>query len=477
MGWVGQAAELQQLWELEKRKSWKRVCEKHSLLLAAILTCLQGTDSRQGPLLSRRTLSERSSDLHLQLISNNHALATSTLCLLAALVRFSSQAAREVLLRVSLVSKPVLHLFSPASGKTSRRASVGLVAWLLRVQDGDVVARVVGNERLLSAVSRSLGSDQDAVVLLWLSALRKVLHRRQLPLKSKRRLFSYARLDQLRRLYAHRPEMTKKGGEAEEGADSSVSRADVLEALDRLLRYALSPAAGLFRVSAAASSARAKAASGTHMLDSRSWALVRLLLGLATSADDARQRQLVLHVLQQYPRLSPFFMRRLTQSWEPRTGFQGLASYSFLASLLLKLPLPPRPFLTGEHDHHHHRGAWSSESAERFLSVLLPAGLGKRELTKATLSPDGLLQRAGLILVSRILQRVSGAVALVVPPGAPRPPGFRAVGVALAQRLPELQSLLALRTRCLASPSSGEAGMASARGMHVYLLMLQVLRG
>lgn len=427
------------------------MAEKHSLLLAAVLLCLKhhhATSRRQGVLLTRRILSERSTDLHLQLISNHAALACASVCLLTSLVRFSGWGAREVLLRVSLVSKPVLHLFSPASGRLARRVCVVLVASLLRCADGDVVGRVLGNERLMSAVFRTLPSDAAGPILRWLGALTAVLLHPRVPVRSKRRLFTSPRLESLRKLYTRPAARSGRDGDSEVPDDTAA----VIQATDTLLRRALSPSApGLFRSS--------------NVSDARSWALVRVLLALST-ADDPRQRTLALHLLPLYPKLSHVYMRRLSQNWEPRPSFAGLCDYSFLASLLRTLPLPsPSTLLPSPH-------APPSDGADRLLASLLPSGLGKRELTRAILSSEALLQRAGLILLLEVLHRVSRAMASF----SSGPAFHRGVGLALSTRLPELQALVALRARCVDLMTGKKSHDQGAKGLHLYTLLLQALQ-
>jgi hypothetical protein len=86
------------LWELEQRRSWQRVAEKHTLLLATILRCLRDTpSSATGAALCRRLLQEKGGELMTQMTSGSgRGLVSATLRLLTAVARFNPGMAREV---------------------------------------------------------------------------------------------------------------------------------------------------------------------------------------------------------------------------------------------------------------------------------------------------------------------------------------------------------------------------------------------
>lgn len=502
--------ELFQLWDLEQRQSSRKVAEKHTLLLAAVLRCVRGTAHAQGPtapgtLLARRLLHERATELHAQLISSNQGLATATLRLLKALVRLGPGPAWEVVARFSLTAKPVLHLFAPSS-PLSRPPAVALAAALVRCPDPAMAVRLLSTDRVLKAVFRSLLADRARTAEAWLAALACALAHPRVPAKSKRRLVTSYRLEQLRRLllpggggggggeggqqHPHHHHQQQHRGPAAGRRGPPVRR----ELVCRLIHALLGSGGGGGGGGNAPQQQRVKGARGVM-------AVVRLLLALGGS-DDAGQQQLALEILGGHPEVGAPFMRRFNQTWEARPSFTGLSSYLFLARLLRADPPAAAALLALEGDeagqgqsqqqqqqHQPHRrraggpdGGGAAAAAgqgevsgalamERVLGGLLPSGLGKRELTKAILGQSPFLQRMGLLLLAHALKRAETAIAQAAPATA------RALRLALPHRLPDLQAVLAVRSRC--HPSTGGGGAVPpppAWGNQMLALVLRVLR-
>jgi hypothetical protein len=466
-----QVVELFQLWDLEQRHASRKVAEKHTFLLAAVLRCLYGTAQAQtgvGALLSRRLLHERATELHSQLISSNQGLATATLRLLKALVRLGPGPAWEVVLRFSLTAKPVLHLFAPSSS-ASRPVAVALAAALVRCPDPSMGVRLLSTDRVLKAVFKSLLADRARTVEAWLAALACALRHPHVPLKIKRRLVTTYRLEQLRRLLLP----GGGGGSSGESKGPPGQRGAVRrELVCRLIHILLGGRAG---TAAAAEAGRVRGARGVM-------AVVRLLLALAGS-EDGVQQQLALEILEAHPDVAAPFMRRFNQTWEARPSFMGLSSYLFLARLLRAEPPDAAALFALEDDaggqgqqQRGRRGPGAGEATaaanaaaegvERVLGGLIPSGLGKRELTKAILGQSPLLQRTGLLLLGHALRRAQAAIAQAPPSMA------RALRLALPHRLPDLQAVLAVRSRC------GGQGAAPPPtwGPQMLTLVLRVLR-
>jgi len=300
---------------------------------------------------------------------------------------------------------------------------------------------VIREDRLLDFIFKRLSDDPTPTLhFLLLTLDREVVGSRRVSMKDKSRILTGRYLEGIRRLYGRKED-------------------DELPLLaDRMLRSLL------------LSSSHSPLAR--RPLSSRSIGIVLYLLRALSFTTHLPQRQLLLDLLASSPPLVEPFIRRLEHVWEAKPSLPSLNAATAFCQVLREAPAVV-PFLPAE-------GVVDDDAITVCLSGILPPSLTKKELTKAVLSQDPLTQRAGLLLIYQMLDRVHRASSQLPSTAS------QAIRLATSHRLPDLQALLSLRAR-LDSSSSNSSGKAKssqeedgASENHVaealYALVLRVLR-
>jgi hypothetical protein len=160
--------------------------------------------------------------------------------------------------------------------------------------------------------------------------------------------------------------------------------------------------------------------------------LTRCVQSLVSLSYDNYLREKILESLQNTPILLPYYFRSLAML-EPSTSFAYLAQISFIRYLLESGPVPSLP--SGEtmeisYDHENSFDDW-----------ILPSRLSKNHLTRSVQGSNALIVCQILKLITSVLKR-----ALKVTKTFHRDRRFMIMNT-VHKRLPELQTLLAIRSR------------------------------
>lgn len=213
-----QIEELFVLWTLPGRDEDRALSSAHVACIAAILHCAKSNVSFCNIIVSR-ILCDHLKSLHSQLASGNVELIHSTLGLLLAMVRTSSQNCKDVFQKLNLSSQALDAVVQKGKAVTwkstdqthtmstdSRLLVIVLVLLVLEAGDETAMLELFAERSLMRKIMHSIGRDSTETLKIVLPGVFHALQQNQILNGHLHDIFDGSTVRQLVLLYAHKEE-------------------------------------------------------------------------------------------------------------------------------------------------------------------------------------------------------------------------------------------------------------------------------